>query len=275
MDFVPPRTTFAIYITALVTSRCPKSCTDLCEEPLFVGKFLWTKGIQMVISAMPLVLEQLPDVHLLLVGFGSYREELEALIYALDSGRRELFHFLIERSASQLDPGDDPAILKPFRFFDVLTNRQMVERYFDSAQKNRIQEHVHFIGPLLHQELSYLLPCADGFVAASIFPEAFGMVAIEALACGVLPIVSNQTGFKEIVDLTARTIDDFNRTPRVNIDEEMVFNIATNIIDRAQSNVSRRQDIMRACRQLTLDHFSWDRVAARYVENFSHGQALS
>ena len=33
MDFVPPRTTFAIYITALVTSRCPKSCTDLCEEP--------------------------------------------------------------------------------------------------------------------------------------------------------------------------------------------------------------------------------------------------
>ena len=101
------------------------------------------------------------------------------------------------------------------------------------------------------------------------------MVAIEALACGVLPIVSNQTGFKEIVDLTARTIDDFNRTPRVNIDEEMVFNIATNIIDRAQSNVSRRQDIMRACRQLTLDHFSWDRVAARYVENFSHGQALS
>ena len=34
MDFVPPRTTFAIYITALVTSRCPKSCTDLCEEPI-------------------------------------------------------------------------------------------------------------------------------------------------------------------------------------------------------------------------------------------------
>ena len=50
---------------------------------LFVGKYLWTKGIQMVISALPIVLNAVPDLHLLLVGFGSYREELEALVYAL------------------------------------------------------------------------------------------------------------------------------------------------------------------------------------------------
>jgi glycosyltransferase involved in cell wall biosynthesis len=235
---------------------------------IFVGKYLWTKGIQMVISALPIVLNRIPDLHLLLVGFGSYREELEALVYSLDSGRRELFRYLIEKSNLHMGPGDNPEAVKPFKFLDALAERKEVKNYFRSAQMYEISRHVHFIGALSHIELSRLLPCADGFVAASLFPEAFGMVSIEALACGVLPIVSNQTGFKEIVDLVSRTVSIIEGSPRVDINEDMVFNIAANIAHNIENGVFRNSDFKRRLRQITLDHFSWDSIAKKYISYY-------
>ncbi len=235
---------------------------------LFVGKYLWTKGIQMVISALPIALDAVPDLHLLLVGFGSYREELEALVYSLASGRRELFRYLIEKSISQMQPGNEPSVEKPFKFLNALAGRKEVKSYFDSAERNNISGHVHFLGALSHAELGRLLPCADGFVAASVCPEAFGMVSIEALACGVLPIISNQTGFKEIVDLISASVYEVNNSPRVNIDEDMIFNIAENIIQNIEGGNLRNPALKRKFRQLTVDHFSWESIARSYVSHY-------
>jgi len=240
---------------------------------LFVGKYLWTKGIQMVISALPIVLNAVPDLHLLLVGFGSYREELEALVYSLTSGRRELFRYLVEKSISQMQPGDGANVEKPFKFLNALSRRKEVKSYFDSADRNDISGHIHFLGALSHSELGRLLPCADGFVAASVCPEAFGMVSIEALACGVLPIISNQTGFKEIVDLVSGNIYEVSNSPRVNIDEDMIFNIAENIIQNIRGGNLRNFSLKQKLRQLTVDHFSWESIAETYVSNYTQERA--
>jgi glycosyltransferase involved in cell wall biosynthesis len=43
-----------------------------------------------------------------------------------------------------------------------------------------------------------LLPLADVCVVPSIFPEAFGMVAAEAAAAGVPPLVARHSGLAEI-----------------------------------------------------------------------------
>lgn len=237
---------------------------------LFVGKYLWTKGIQMVIGALPIVLREVPDLHLLLIGFGSYREELEALVYSLASGRRELFRYLIEKSIAQMQPGEKSGVEKPFRFLEALSRRKEVKSYFESAERNDIAAHVHFLGALGHAELGRLLPCADGFVAASVCPEAFGMVSIEALASGVLPIISNQTGFKEIVDLVSGKVYELNDSPRVNVDEDMIFNIAANIIQNIRRGNLRNPELKRKLRQLTVEHFSWDSIAKNYLSSYSH-----
>ena len=44
-----------------------------------------------------------------------------------------------------------------------------------------------FAGRLDHAELADLLPAAEAMAVTSTFPEAFGMVAAEAAACGALP----------------------------------------------------------------------------------------
>jgi glycosyltransferase involved in cell wall biosynthesis len=55
-----------------------------------------------------------------------------------------------------------------------------------------------FTGPLEHRHLVHLLPLSDVSVVPSIFPEAFGMVAAEAAAAGVPPLVARHSGLAEI-----------------------------------------------------------------------------
>ncbi len=49
-------------------------------------------------------------------------------------------------------------------------------------------------GRLEHEELAELLPACRALVAPSTFPEAFGMVAAEAAACGAVPVVARPFG---------------------------------------------------------------------------------
>ena len=55
-----------------------------------------------------------------------------------------------------------------------------------------------FTGALEHRHLRHLLPLCDVAAVPSIFPEAFGMVAAEAAAAGVLPVVSAHSGLAEV-----------------------------------------------------------------------------
>jgi glycosyltransferase involved in cell wall biosynthesis len=55
-----------------------------------------------------------------------------------------------------------------------------------------------FTGPLEHRHLAHLLPLCDVAVVPSIFPEAFGMVAAEAAAAGVPPLVADHSGLAEV-----------------------------------------------------------------------------
>ncbi|HET7043547.1 MAG TPA: glycosyltransferase family 4 protein, partial [Gaiellaceae bacterium] len=59
-------------------------------------------------------------------------------------------------------------------------------------------ERVLFTGPLEHRHLVHLLPLADAVVVPSVFPEAFGMVAAEAAAAGVPPLVARHSGLAEV-----------------------------------------------------------------------------
>jgi glycosyltransferase involved in cell wall biosynthesis len=59
-------------------------------------------------------------------------------------------------------------------------------------------DRVLFTGPLEHRHLAHLWPLADVAVTPSVFPEAFGMVAAEAAACGCPPLVARHSGLAEI-----------------------------------------------------------------------------
>ncbi len=68
--------------------------------------------------------------------------------------------------------------------------------YADAARG--IAASVDFIGRLEHDQVAELLPRAEALVMPSTFPEAFGMVAAEAAACGALPVSAGHSGMLEV-----------------------------------------------------------------------------
>jgi glycosyltransferase involved in cell wall biosynthesis len=63
-----------------------------------------------------------------------------------------------------------------------------------------VGERILLTGPLEHRHLRHLWPLADASVTPSVFPEAFGMVAAEAAACGSPPLVARHSGLAEIAE---------------------------------------------------------------------------
>ena len=64
--------------------------------------------------------------------------------------------------------------------------------------EQRAGDRILLTGPLEHRHLAHLFPLADVSVTPSVFPEAFGMVAAEAAACGSPPLVARHSGLAEV-----------------------------------------------------------------------------
>ncbi len=64
-----------------------------------------------------------------------------------------------------------------------------------------------FTGRLEHDDLPGLLPACRAQVVPSTFPEAFGMVAAEAAACGALPLSAAHSGLAEVTTVLEQALD--------------------------------------------------------------------
>jgi glycosyltransferase involved in cell wall biosynthesis len=120
-------------------------------------------------------------------------ERLAAFL-AGDSPTVVYFGKLIENKGVQLllealDSLDARAVIVGFGDY-----RAELERLAAALPRDRVL----FTGPLEHRHLIHLLPLADAAVVPSIFPEAFGMVAAEAAACGCPPLVARHSGLAEV-----------------------------------------------------------------------------
>ncbi len=242
---------------------------------LYYGKYLWTKGIHLLIAALPLVLQNYPHTRLVLVGFGAAREYLEALVGVLDQGRIDLALGMIERpkyfSAGGAEPeGEEGAYSAGLK---MLLSDQRSASFYREACKGKIHKKVIFTGIMDHDQLKKLIPCTEVAVAPSIFPESFGLVGVEALACGVLPVQTYHSGFADVVDIYEEKFRDvFTKAgiKHLMLDENLVPGLADNIkgLLGYLENISleERARLAQRAHILAKKNFSWDRIA----ENFRY-----
>jgi glycosyltransferase involved in cell wall biosynthesis len=179
----------------------------------FVGKLIVSKGVDLLIAAWPLVLRSVPDARLVIIGFGAYRVGLERLVALLAEGdlegAREIARAgrTLETREEVVDGPRAASDTAPLRhllaFLDSLSQTE-AEDYRRAARA--IGEQVVFTGRLDHDELADILPACEALVVPSTFPEAFGMVAAEAAACGVLPVSAGHSGLAEVSEAIASEI---------------------------------------------------------------------
>ena len=237
---------------------------------MFLGKYLWTKGIQLLIASAPLVLRKHNNTYFVIVGFGQFREVLELMVYALDSGDRKLFEALCFNT-QQLFPGAGVENLTYLvEFLANLEKTGKIHDYYELAQGLNLNKRIIFTGYVDHDHLANLLPCADLAVATSIFPEAFGMVIAEALSSGVMPVQTHHTGFIDVINgMKEHFGDTFKGLEQLNLDEMLVPNLANNIsvfLDYfANMSDKDRQLIRQRCARLAQDNFSWDAIVEQFL----------
>ncbi len=162
------------------------------REPLvaFVGKLIVSKGVDLLLAAWPLVRAAHPEARLEIAGYGAYEEALRRLLAALERGDlgecRE-----IARRGWALEGGEE----RPLPILGAF----LAEPPAGYAEMARAAAgSVEFVGRLEHREVAGFFPRAQAMVMPSTFPEAYGMVAVEAAACGTLPVSAGHSGMLEV-----------------------------------------------------------------------------
>jgi glycosyltransferase involved in cell wall biosynthesis len=108
---------------------------------------------------------------------------------------------------------------------------------------------------------------ADAFAAPSIFPEAFGQVAAEAMASGVYPIVTYGSGFREVFDeLESKLGDDAPHMRKLAIDAGLVTSLAKDIRAVLTCRTTAGKGFKRRLSGLAGDLYGWGMIADRYVQ---------
>jgi glycosyltransferase involved in cell wall biosynthesis len=164
---------------------------------LFFGKLIRNKGVHLLLDAVRGL-----DARALIVGFGDYREELEAMA--------------------------PPGTL--------------------------------FTGPLEHRHLVHLLPLVDVSVVPSIFPEAFGMVAAEAAAAGVPPLVARHSGLAEVAAGV-----EAEYPPELRDLASFTDDLSEKLRRLLELPAETRRELGLAARRAVVERWSWSSVAERLL----------
>ncbi len=249
----------------------------------YVGKLIVSKGLDLLLAGWPLVLEQVPDARLVIVGFGSYRAALERLAQALAAGDIEQARAIaragrtLESAASSAtaqpalagqlradSPACEPAAGEaPLRLLlAFLDGLQGSRRDSFLAAAARLPQSLLFTGRLEHDELAQLLPACDALAVPSTFPEAFGMVAAEAAACGALPVSAAHSGLAEVSEALAQAVPvRARRLLSFPLAQDAVEQLAERLASWLTADPRLRAGTREALVRAVRERWSWQAVA--------------
>jgi glycosyltransferase involved in cell wall biosynthesis len=122
-------------------------------------------------------------------------------------------------------------------------------------------ERVLFTGPLEHRHLRHLWPLARVSVTPSVFPEAFGMVAAEAAACGSPPLVARHSGLATVAERLEAEYPERHRG---------LASFAPGDVEDLRSKLAailalapaEWEKLSAAARRAAVDRWSWEHIAA-------------
>jgi glycosyltransferase involved in cell wall biosynthesis len=225
-----------------------KPVPDRRNEPAvigFVGKLMASKGVHHLLAALGLVTT---PARCVVVGYGGFEVGLRALAAALGDGDRQ-------RALEIAEEGEGAPLDGLAAFL-----RDAPVSYF--ARVSEVD--VEFTGRLEHGPLSRLLPTFDVLVVPSVVPEAFGMVAAEAAACGVLPVVPAHSGIGEV---GAAIEGELGRPGLLTYDPaDPITGIATRIDGLLSLDAEERREMERVAVGLARARWSWRVVAERLLD---------
>lgn len=258
----PPSTTFGRDAGEAVAALDDFGASE-GPRVIFVGKLIVSKGVDLIVAAWPLIHRQNPGVKLMLVGFGAYEMGLRALATAVTDGdlgaARE-----IASVGRALEGGEEEPLAYLSSFF--------AEPPVGYEEAGRAAAGtISFSGRLEHDEVARVVPASDAMIVPSTFPEAFGMVAAEAAASGVLPVCAEHSGLAEVTATLAQEVPEVKSMIGIPLGPGSVAGLAGKVNRWLALEPEERQRIGRNIAESADRNWSWQGVA-RDVISASAGQ---
>jgi glycosyltransferase involved in cell wall biosynthesis len=239
---------------------------------LYVGKFLVSKGVDLLAAAWPLVHRERRSAgdlspRLLLVGFGAFEPGLRDLVDAL--GRGELDEALEVAARGRGYEGQHqrrPQTPPPDQPLSLLTGflSDPPEGYAEAARA--AAGSILIGGRLAHDEVADVMPAADTFAMTSTWPEAFGMVPAESAACGVPPVSADHSGMREVSQLLAEALEpDLAPLLSFPVGPDAVTELADRLCGWLALDPERRRQAGLALARRVDEVWSWEGVARTVI----------
>jgi glycosyltransferase involved in cell wall biosynthesis len=226
------------------------------REPLvaFVGKLIVSKGVDLLLAAWPLVRAAHPEVRLRIAGFGEYEDGLRRLLGALERGDLDDAR-QVARLGWALEGGEE----KPLPILSAFL-ADPPAGYADGARASAGS--VEFVGRLEHDQVAALMARAEALAMPSTFPEAFGMVAVEAAAAGALPVSAGHSGMLEVSRQLAGSLPpDVGRLTSFAVEPGAVEAIAGRLGGWLALPLAKREAARRDLVETVGRLWSWEGVA--------------
>jgi glycosyltransferase involved in cell wall biosynthesis len=221
---------------------------------VFVGKLIVSKGVDLLLAAWPLVRAGHPDARLQIAGWGEYEGGLRRLLGALDRGDLEDARE-VARLGRALEGGEEGPLPILGGFL-----ADPPPGYLDAARG--MAGSIELIGRLEHDEVAELLPRAEALVMPSTFPEAFGMVAAEAAACGALPVSAAHSGMLEVSrELSAALPPTSSKLTTFTVSRTAIVEIAARLDAWLALPEAERSAAREALAETARRLWSWEGVA--------------
>jgi glycosyltransferase involved in cell wall biosynthesis len=131
---------------------------------------------------------------------------------------------------------------------------ELLERYRREAAEAGLSGRVHFMGPVPHADLSRALRAADLLLLTTQPPESFGIVLIEAMACGLPVVASEYPGVRAVVEPDANGLL---------VPSGDVAATAAALRSMVEMGAERRRSLGGAGRAKAVREWSWPRLTER------------
>jgi len=231
---------------------------------LFVGRLIANKGLHSVITALPEILATEPNTHLIVVGHGPQREPLEALIWALQNGHRDLVLNIVEWGR-KLEGTGERSLEETQFYFNHLKESKKLDDYFNKAQKFINKDAVLFTGYLTHRELCCLFPACDVAIFPSVVAEAGPLVFLEAMASGCFPVGTYFAGMAASIDSVSEAVprdilDLMKLSPRP---DQTVPDIISNVKKALYVDRNHKENL----RNVAIEKYDWQNISKKFASD--------
>lgn len=208
----------------------------------YLGKLIPQKGVERMIEALALLP---PKARGLVVGFGTHREWLSALVLAIDGGDAEAVEWLRPRLGLELDGSQ-------------------------LAAAPGLARRLTFTGRLDHRYAPLAVAAMDVLIVPSTLAEAFGMVAAEAASAGVLPVVARHSSLAEV----AAALEDAVGRPGLLSFEPgpgATRRVAAALRRILELHPAERAELGAEVSRFVASEWTWERTAERLLQAAAAG----